>query len=166
MTQAIPTAFVALLSMISSNVAGYTKKTTVAALYLIGYCVGNIIGMFLYLISALSLFIALTIPIQALKPSARRMPLSTSLLKSQFSSVSVYLFSSCFSSTGGTVRRMRARLRFSLDLTMFVLKIKSEFYPCFAPFSAMNSSLIDVDGWISLIARTLISFTRCEVHSK
>jgi ACS family allantoate permease-like MFS transporter len=44
MTQASPTAFVALLSMISSNVAGYTKKTTVAALYLIGYCVGNIIG--------------------------------------------------------------------------------------------------------------------------
>jgi ACS family allantoate permease-like MFS transporter len=30
--------------MISSNVAGYTKKTTVAAMYLIGYCVGNIIG--------------------------------------------------------------------------------------------------------------------------
>lgn len=37
--------FVALLSLISSNVAGYTKKTTVAALYLIAYCVGNIIGM-------------------------------------------------------------------------------------------------------------------------
>ncbi|KAJ6014974.1 hypothetical protein N7540_009565 [Penicillium herquei] len=44
MTQASPTAFVALLAMISSNVAGYTKKTTVAAFYLIGYCVGNIIG--------------------------------------------------------------------------------------------------------------------------
>lgn len=44
MTQASPTPFVALLSMISSNVAGYTKKTTVAALYLIGYCAGNIIG--------------------------------------------------------------------------------------------------------------------------
>ncbi|KAJ5233001.1 hypothetical protein N7468_005957 [Penicillium chermesinum] len=44
MSQASPTAFVALLAMISSNVAGYTKKTTVAALYLIGYCVGNIIG--------------------------------------------------------------------------------------------------------------------------
>ncbi|KAJ5287006.1 hypothetical protein N7478_002692 [Penicillium angulare] len=44
MTQASPTAFVALLAMISSNVAGYTKKTTVAALYLIGYCAGNIIG--------------------------------------------------------------------------------------------------------------------------
>lgn len=44
LTQASPTSFVALLSMISSNVAGYTKKTTVAALYLIGYCAGNIIG--------------------------------------------------------------------------------------------------------------------------
>lgn len=43
-TQASATAFVALLSLISSNVAGYTKKTTVAALYLIAYCAGNIIG--------------------------------------------------------------------------------------------------------------------------
>ena len=44
LTQSSPTAFVALLSLISTNVAGYTKKTTVAALYLIGYCTGNIIG--------------------------------------------------------------------------------------------------------------------------
>ncbi|KAJ5261336.1 MFS allantoate transporter [Penicillium angulare] len=44
MTQAFPTCFAALLSLISSNVAGYTKKTTVAAMYLIGYCAGNIIG--------------------------------------------------------------------------------------------------------------------------
>jgi hypothetical protein len=44
LTQASPTPFVALLSLISTNVAGYTKKTTIAALYLIGYCVGNIIG--------------------------------------------------------------------------------------------------------------------------
>ncbi|KAL6249009.1 Allantoate permease [Rhinocladiella similis] len=44
LTQASPTPFVALLSLIATNVAGYTKKTTVAALYLIGYCVGNIIG--------------------------------------------------------------------------------------------------------------------------
>ncbi|KAH7144141.1 major facilitator superfamily domain-containing protein [Dactylonectria estremocensis] len=36
--------FVAILSLISTNVAGYTKKTTVAAMYLVGYCVGNIIG--------------------------------------------------------------------------------------------------------------------------
>lgn len=43
-TQASPTPFVALLSLISTNVAGWTKKTTVAAMYLIGYCVGNIIG--------------------------------------------------------------------------------------------------------------------------
>lgn len=45
LTQASPTPFVALLSLIASNVAGYTKKTTVAAMFLIGYCVGNIIGM-------------------------------------------------------------------------------------------------------------------------
>jgi MFS family permease len=47
LTQASPAPFVALLSLISSNVAGYTKKTTVAAMYLIGYCIGNIIGMHL-----------------------------------------------------------------------------------------------------------------------
>ena len=45
LTQASPTPFVALLSLIATNVAGYTKKTTVAAMYLIAYCVGNIIGM-------------------------------------------------------------------------------------------------------------------------
>jgi ACS family allantoate permease-like MFS transporter len=44
LTQASPSPFVALLSLIATNVAGYTKKTTVAALYLIGYCAGNIIG--------------------------------------------------------------------------------------------------------------------------
>lgn len=38
-------SLVALLSLISTNVAGYTKKTTVAALFLIAYCTGNIIGM-------------------------------------------------------------------------------------------------------------------------
>ena len=48
MTQGSATPFVALLAMISSNVAGYTKKTTVAAIYLIGYCAGNIIGMLLF----------------------------------------------------------------------------------------------------------------------
>lgn len=45
LTQASATPFVALLSLISTNVAGYTKKTTVAALYLIAYCIGNIIGI-------------------------------------------------------------------------------------------------------------------------
>jgi ACS family allantoate permease-like MFS transporter len=44
LTQASPTPFVALLSLLASNVAGYTKKTTVAAFYLVGYCAGNIIG--------------------------------------------------------------------------------------------------------------------------
>ena len=36
--------WVTLLSLISSNIAGYTKKTTIAALFTISYCVGNIIG--------------------------------------------------------------------------------------------------------------------------
>jgi MFS transporter, ACS family, allantoate permease len=44
LTQASPTPFVALLSLIATNVAGYTKKTTVAAMYLMAYCAGNIIG--------------------------------------------------------------------------------------------------------------------------
>ena len=44
LTQAAPAAFVALLSLIASNVAGYTKKTTVAAIFLMSYCIGNIIG--------------------------------------------------------------------------------------------------------------------------
>jgi len=44
LTQASATGFVVILSLISSNVAGYTKKTTVSALYLIAYCVGNLIG--------------------------------------------------------------------------------------------------------------------------
>ncbi|KAI0389638.1 major facilitator superfamily transporter allantoate [Xylariaceae sp. FL0594] len=42
--QASSTGFVCLLSLISSNIAGWTKKTTSAAMYLIAYCVGNIIG--------------------------------------------------------------------------------------------------------------------------
>ncbi|ERT01980.1 hypothetical protein HMPREF1624_00275 [Sporothrix schenckii ATCC 58251] len=42
--QMSPTSFVALLSLIATNIAGWTKKTTVAAMYLIAYCVGNIIG--------------------------------------------------------------------------------------------------------------------------
>lgn len=44
LTQACPAGFVAILGLISSNIAGYTKKTTVAALYLVAYCIGNIIG--------------------------------------------------------------------------------------------------------------------------
>ncbi|KZT57461.1 MFS general substrate transporter [Calocera cornea HHB12733] len=44
LTGSSATGFVVILSLISSNVAGYTKKTTVSALYLIFYCVGNLIG--------------------------------------------------------------------------------------------------------------------------
>lgn len=48
LTQARAAPFVALLSMIATNVAGYTKKTTVAAIYLMSYCVGNIIGTYAF----------------------------------------------------------------------------------------------------------------------
>jgi ACS family allantoate permease-like MFS transporter len=44
LTQTAPMGLVTLPSLISTNVAGCTKKTTVAALYFVGYCVGNIIG--------------------------------------------------------------------------------------------------------------------------
>lgn len=48
LTQAAPAANATVLSLISSNVAGYTKKTSVAALYLVSYCVGNIIGPYTF----------------------------------------------------------------------------------------------------------------------
>ncbi|KAI1133369.1 major facilitator superfamily transporter allantoate [Nemania abortiva] len=38
------TGFACLLSLISSNVAGWTKKTTALTMYLIAYCAGFIIG--------------------------------------------------------------------------------------------------------------------------
>ncbi|KAF7845917.1 hypothetical protein BT93_L0045, partial [Corymbia citriodora subsp. variegata] len=44
LTQASPTPFVAILSLISTNIAGYTKKTTILMMYLVCYCIGNIIG--------------------------------------------------------------------------------------------------------------------------
>ncbi|SCU90878.1 LAFA_0F00650g1_1 [Lachancea sp. 'fantastica'] len=39
-----PGAMIVMFSIVSSNVSGHTKKTTVGAIYLIGYCVGNLIG--------------------------------------------------------------------------------------------------------------------------
>ncbi|KAG2732481.1 hypothetical protein G9P44_004898 [Scheffersomyces stipitis] len=39
-----PIAFICLLANISSNVTGHTKKVTVNAILLVGYCVGNLIG--------------------------------------------------------------------------------------------------------------------------
>ncbi|OAA60327.1 MFS allantoate transporter [Niveomyces insectorum RCEF 264] len=44
MTQTLPSIGATILSLISSNIAGYTKKTTVAAIYMVGYAAGNIIG--------------------------------------------------------------------------------------------------------------------------
>jgi hypothetical protein len=36
--------FPMMLSLISSNVAGFTKKSTVNAVFFVGYCAGNIAG--------------------------------------------------------------------------------------------------------------------------
>ncbi|TLD18240.1 major facilitator superfamily domain-containing protein [Venturia nashicola] len=44
MTSISAAAFTLVLSMISSNVAGQTKKVTVATMMFIGYCIGNLIG--------------------------------------------------------------------------------------------------------------------------
>jgi ACS family allantoate permease-like MFS transporter len=46
LTQAGFAPYVTLLSLIGTNVAGYTKKTTVAAMFMVAYCVGDIIGEF------------------------------------------------------------------------------------------------------------------------
>ncbi|CDK27554.1 unnamed protein product [Kuraishia capsulata CBS 1993] len=39
-----PVGFFCILSSFAANTAGHTKKVTVNAIYLIGYCVGNLIG--------------------------------------------------------------------------------------------------------------------------
>ena len=39
-----PLIFICILSSIASNIVGHTKKVTVNAIFLIGYCVGNLIG--------------------------------------------------------------------------------------------------------------------------
>lgn len=116
MTQASPTPFVALLSLISSNVAGYTKKTTVAALYLIGYCAGNIIGKSPPPTKHQgenngenNQQTKLTSTTQAPKPSARKTPPATSPPKSPSSSAGASVSCSWVSSGGGTTARIRRR---------------------------------------------------------
>ena len=39
-----PVGMICILSLVSSSVAGHTKKITVNSIYLIGYCVGNLVG--------------------------------------------------------------------------------------------------------------------------
>lgn len=40
----LPVGGICLLSNIGSNVAGHTKKVTVNAIFLVGYCIGNLVG--------------------------------------------------------------------------------------------------------------------------
>ncbi|KAG5417582.1 DAL5 [Candida metapsilosis] len=39
-----PLCYICIQSQVSSSVAGHTKKVTVSAIFLIGYCVGNLVG--------------------------------------------------------------------------------------------------------------------------
>ncbi|CAH2354555.1 allantoate permease [[Candida] railenensis] len=39
-----PIGFICVLSLVASNVGGHTKKVTTNAIFLIGYCTGNLIG--------------------------------------------------------------------------------------------------------------------------
>ncbi|KAK6366454.1 Allantoate permease [Lithohypha guttulata] len=104
LTQASPTPFVALLSLISTNVAGYTKKTTVAALYLIAYCVGNIIGP---------------------QPSDPRMLLATFLLRSQLLCAMGFVSSTYSSFIGGVYVKTRLRLGRGVNQGMSSSRIKN-----------------------------------------
>lgn len=40
---AYPTGYIIMLSLVTANTAGYTKKVTVNAMILIGYCVGKLV---------------------------------------------------------------------------------------------------------------------------
>ena len=107
-TQASPCPFVALLSLISTNVAGYTKKTTVAAIYLIAYCAGNIIGICHRLhIMKRGRFLTF---VQAHRHSVPKMPQDTSPRRSQSSVVGALASSIWPSSTGIAYIRTRRRL--------------------------------------------------------
>ena len=44
LVQCISPAFPLMMSLFASNIAGFTKKSTVVALIFVGYCVGNLIG--------------------------------------------------------------------------------------------------------------------------
>ena len=44
LAQMFPATSATMISLLASNYAGYTKKTSVAAFYMIGYSAGNIIG--------------------------------------------------------------------------------------------------------------------------
>ena len=44
MVSLLAISYIFILSLIASNSAGHTKKVTTNAIYLIGYCVGNLIG--------------------------------------------------------------------------------------------------------------------------
>jgi ACS family allantoate permease-like MFS transporter len=44
LTSLAPIGFICMLSIVASNVAGHTKKVTTNAIFLVSYCVGNLVG--------------------------------------------------------------------------------------------------------------------------
>lgn len=75
---AVVCSFVVMVGLIASNIAGYTKKATVAAMYLIGFCVGNMIGEFFLFESKRNLLTKHQLQ-QGLRCSGHRTPQDTYL---------------------------------------------------------------------------------------
>ena len=122
-TQASPCPFVALLSLISTNVAGYTKKTTVAAIYLIAYCVGNIIGI-CHRLRITGRGHSLT-SVQAHRHSVPKMPPDTFLRRSRSFVVGALASSTLPSSTGIAYIKTRKRPLSELDPSMKSWRIRN-----------------------------------------
>lgn len=122
LTQASPCPFVALLSLISTNVAGYTKKTTVAAIYLIAYCAGNIIGQCFRLRNPI---MASADNFQVHKRSDLKMNPDMSLPKLRSSAAGLPACSTWRSSTGTACVKIRKRLPSELDLNMKSWRIRN-----------------------------------------
>lgn len=114
LTQASPTPFVALLSLISSNIAGYTKKTTVAAMYLIGYCVGNIIGKCIFIVFK-GVRRNLTNFIKVPKPSVRKMRHDMFQLRSPSAYATVFAWEYWLSSIATAFGRIKRKQTLELS---------------------------------------------------
>lgn len=159
LTLASPTPFVCILGLISSNVAGYTKKTTVAALYLIGYCVGNIIGM--SKTSCLLVIVRANVSIQGHKHSAPSMPPSTRRPRQLSWHVSLPVWSICTSSGGGITDRTQRRP--SSELSQATPRSKTRSMSRLPlPVHAVRPTDLTIDGLTSRTWRTQSLLTQCE----
>lgn len=159
LTLASPTPFVCILGLISSNVAGYTKKTTVAALYLIGYCVGNIIGM-----STTPCLLAIAranASVQGHRHSAPSMRPSTRRPRQLSWHASLPASSICTSSGGGIIDRTQRRP--SSELSRAIRGSKTRSMSLLAlPIHAVRPTDLTIGGLTSRTWRTQSLLTQCE----